>query len=94
MGSMGNCFKTSMRVTGADSVSGAPTHGGAAAQQPDRVGPRCLSVLLARARERYGTITPCAGKSWEECFMDHGKYGRFLYFNDSTGSTHIVKEEP
>ena len=42
MGSMGNCFKTSMRVTGASSDSGAPTHGGAAAQQPDRTGPRCF----------------------------------------------------
>jgi len=49
-------------------------------------------ALLADARSRYGEIQPCAGRrSLEECFADYGKHGFYLYFNDKTGSTHVVR---
>ena len=49
--------------------------------------------LLERARKRCGAdIEPCAGKNWGESFLDCGKYGYFLYFNDSTGNTHVERE--
>jgi len=50
------------------------------------------SALIAAARERYGEdITPCRNRArLEDCFMDHGRYGYFLYFNTPDGSTHVV----
>jgi hypothetical protein len=49
-----------------------------------------LDTLLSMAKEAHGPdITPCAGKSWEECITETKKNILFWY-NDSAGSTGII----
>ncbi len=45
--------------------------------------------LLNRARDRYGSIEPCAGKTLRECFLYQNGLLQF-WFNDLTGNTHQV----
>ena len=55
---------------------------------------RLQRSMIAQARKRFGKILPCSGKSsLEDCFMDMGEYGYFLYFNSPDGSTHVVKAD-
>lgn len=49
-------------------------------------------AMINRAREQHGHITPCSGKTWEECFQLHGHGVLMFYFNDITGNTHVVTE--
>lgn len=45
--------------------------------------------LLDRARDQYGSIEPCAGKTLRECFFYQNGFLQF-WFNDATGNTHLV----
>jgi hypothetical protein len=45
--------------------------------------------LLNRARDQYGSIGPCAGKTLQKCFFYQNGSLQF-WFNDSTGNTHMV----
>jgi hypothetical protein len=48
--------------------------------------------LLDRARDRYGPIEPCAGKTLRQCFHYQNGWLQF-WFNDATGNTHLVFAE-
>ncbi len=45
--------------------------------------------LFDRAVRRYGTIRPCRGKSFTECFTVRDGSLQF-WFNDATGNTHLL----
>jgi hypothetical protein len=45
--------------------------------------------LLNRARDQYGSIEPCAGKTLQKCFFSQNGFLQ-LWFNDATGNTHMV----
>jgi len=50
------------------------------------------AALLAEARRRHPVILPCATrKSLEDCVVDHGEYGVFLYYNTPDGNTHCIR---
>jgi hypothetical protein len=45
--------------------------------------------LLAQAKARFGSIAPCRGKTFTQCFLlQDGKLQ--FWFNDSTGNTHLL----
>jgi len=45
--------------------------------------------LLAQAKARFGSIAPCRGKTFPQCFLlQDGKLQ--FWFNDSTGNTHLL----
>jgi hypothetical protein len=45
--------------------------------------------LMERARDRYGHIEPCRGKSFAECFLTQNGMLQF-WFNDSSGNTRLL----
>jgi hypothetical protein len=48
--------------------------------------------LIAKAKERFGRIAPCRGKTFTQCFLfQDGKLQ--VWFNDSTGNTHLLYVE-
>lgn len=52
-----------------------------------------LGLLRAKAMRRHGeNITPCDGKTWDECITNVGPCA-MLWYNTSDHSTHIVKNE-
>jgi hypothetical protein len=51
--------------------------------------PTVLQALIGRARALYGDVTPCHGKTWEDCITYHR--GRLVFwFNDTSGSTRTI----
>ncbi len=49
-------------------------------------------LLIAKARAKHGEITPCRGKSFDECFTHSPKYGMAFWYNSVDGSTHAILE--
>ncbi len=45
--------------------------------------------LIQRARARYGSIAPCLGKTFNQCFRSQDGRVQF-WFNDSSGNTHLL----
>lgn len=49
------------------------------------------ALLHYRATRKHGSISPCAGKTWAECYTRTN--GRLtLWYNTPDGSTHIIQE--
>lgn len=48
--------------------------------------------LLAQAKARFGSIAPCRGKNFTQCFLVQDGKLQF-WFNDSTGNTHLLYVE-
>jgi hypothetical protein len=46
--------------------------------------------LMAQAKREFGEIFPCSGKTWDECFTVEDGVGTLFWFNDATGSTHML----
>ena len=49
--------------------------------------------LYSRAVRRFGEITPCYGRTFNECFTKNEGNLAF-WFNDRTGNTHLVTNNP
>lgn len=48
--------------------------------------------LLAQAKARFGSIAPCRGKTFTQCFLVQDGKLQF-WFNDSRGNTHLLYVE-
>jgi hypothetical protein len=48
--------------------------------------------LIALAKARFGSIAPCWGKTFTQCFLIQDGRLQF-WFNDSTGNTHLLYAE-
>mgnify|MGYP001275450992 CR=1 FL=1 len=48
--------------------------------------------LIARAKARFGTIAPCRGKTFTQCFLFQDGKLQF-WFNDARGNTHLLYVE-
>ena len=48
--------------------------------------------LIAQAKARFGSIVPCRGKTFTQCFLEQDGKLQF-WFNDSTGNTHLLYVE-
>jgi hypothetical protein len=48
--------------------------------------------LMERAKARFGSIAPCRGKTFTQCFLIQDGKLQF-WFNDSTGNTHLLYVE-
>jgi hypothetical protein len=51
-----------------------------------------LKALIDKAQRQHGlNITPCHGKTWEECLVyTDGPEDPWLWFNTPDGSTHTI----
>ena len=49
--------------------------------------------LYSLAVLRFGKITPCRGRTFEECFTNNEGNLAF-WFNDRNGNTHLVTNNP
>lgn len=52
---------------------------------------RTEQELFEKAIGRYGVITPCSGRNFQECFTRQEEQ-LFFWFNDTTGNTHCIIE--
>lgn len=49
------------------------------------------SKMIAIAQNQYGSITPCANRTMDECFtIENGEV--WFWFNSADTSTHIIRE--
>jgi hypothetical protein len=50
-------------------------------------------ILISKAKKRYKDISPCSGKTMDQCFILNKDKDEFmLFFNDPSGSTRLVME--
>lgn len=51
---------------------------------------KTLLEAIDEAREKFGEVTPCGNKTWEQSITTFSE-GTILWFNDPIGSTHLIK---
>jgi hypothetical protein len=47
--------------------------------------------LICKAQKKYGMITPCGNKTWDQCIVyNEVDHEWWLWFNTPDGNTHTV----
>jgi len=48
--------------------------------------------LFQAARKKHKDITPCSGKTWDECFIEYDGV-LHLFFNTPDHNTHVINSK-